>query len=101
MSDRKYYIYCIGLFFSFMTTMGSLLCVMNFLHAMSPTEANSYSGPKIPTNWEAGVLNHGGYIQWYLISNHPFAFGTAIVAFFVGFAGNVYFSRKLSLTKRK
>ena len=52
--------------------------VVSFLVAVTPAEAVARGGPGMPSDWEAGVLNHGSYYEWYTISGHPFLFGISV-----------------------
>ena len=38
-------------------------------------------GYNIPHTWEAGVMNHGDYYEWYLMSEHPYYFMLSIGTF--------------------
>lgn len=43
-------------------------------------------GYSIPNGWEAGVMNHGEYYEWYSMAEHPYYFmlsiGTLIAVWF-------------------
>jgi hypothetical protein len=51
---------------------------MNFLLAETPEQATA-RGRSMPAEWEAGVWNHGKYLKWYRISEHPWMFGGGCV----------------------
>ena len=53
---------------------------VSFLVAITPEEALARGGATMPTHWEAGVMNHGEYYQWYTIGNHPFFFALSLTA---------------------
>jgi hypothetical protein len=53
--------------------------VMNFFVADTPAEALAKRGVRLPPGWEAGVMNHGSYFEWYTISGHPFGFTGAVL----------------------
>src|SRR5687768_12678081 len=58
----------LGLFFM------SIMAVLSFLAAETPSGAIASGHPPMPSHWEAGVFNHGSYYPWYTISGHPFLF---------------------------
>ena len=47
------------------------ICVVNFNSAMTPSEVVLKGNKPMPSEWEAGVFNHGEYLQWYLPEKHP------------------------------
>lgn len=57
--------------------------IMSFANAVTPEQAALKDGPLMPSTWEAGVMNHGEYYQWYTISKHPVFFGFCL-SLFVG-----------------
>ena len=69
-----------GIALTTLTTMAAFFCVVSFVVAVTPAEAASKGGPSMPLEWEAGVLNHGEYYEWYTISRHPVAFGLSVAA---------------------
>lgn len=69
-------------------------CVLNFIVAETPNQGLAQYGVEMPPDWEAGVMNHGRYIRWYLISRHPFAFAGAI-AWLVGALAGIKYTGKL------
>ncbi len=42
--------------------------VISFHAALTPAQAGDQA---MDPAWEAGVMNHGRYYQWYLIDHHP------------------------------
>jgi hypothetical protein len=55
-----------------------------FLSSAIPAEAARHSSIKIPAECEAVVLNHGHYLCWYTISNHPFLFCLSVASLVAG-----------------
>jgi hypothetical protein len=52
-------------------------CVVSSDAAMAPSEAILKGYKPMPSEWEAGVFNHGEYIQWYLPEKHPILYITS------------------------
>src|SRR5688572_14572971 len=50
--------------------------------AAKPIATLDLQGKSLPASWEAAVLNHGRFLEGYLISSHPFTFslGLALLA---------------------
>ena len=61
-------------------------CLVNFFAAVTPEEALRRGYQPIPSGWEAGVMNHGKYYEWYSIQNHPLLFLTCLLGFIILFA---------------
>jgi hypothetical protein len=76
-------------------------CVVNFAVAEAPAQALARYGVAMPSDWEAGVMNHRQYIQWYLISRHPFAFAGAIGWLLGAVAATGYTGKLLDQTHNK
>ncbi|UOS99255.1 hypothetical protein LZZ50_02430 [Xanthomonas arboricola] len=57
--------------------------------AAKPIATLDLQGKSLPTGWEAAVPSHGKFLQGYLISNHPAAFGCSAVIM-VGLAFLLY-----------
>lgn len=36
----------------------------------------------MPADWEAGVMNHGSYYQWFTVSDQPILFMLSVALFF-------------------
>ncbi|RYF11230.1 MAG: hypothetical protein EOO40_03700 [Deltaproteobacteria bacterium] len=56
----------------------SFFAASMFLGA-KPIAALDLQGKSLPAGWEAAVPSHGKFLQGYLISNHPAAFGCSAV----------------------
>ncbi|UUF00112.1 hypothetical protein NDY24_10805 [Xanthomonas hortorum pv. pelargonii] len=56
----------------------SFYATSTFLSA-KPIAALDLQGKSLPAGWEAAVPSHGKFLQGYLISNHPAAFGCSAV----------------------
>jgi hypothetical protein len=56
----------------------SIIATLGFLFAETPEEAAKKGWAYMPQTWEAGVFNHGSYIQWFSLSKHPFLFALSI-----------------------
>jgi hypothetical protein len=79
------------------TLFGSgALSTLAFLAAETPAEAARRSFARMPTECEAGFLNHGAYTCWYTISAHPLLFALSITAVFAGVATMVWAQRRWS-----
>ena len=59
-------------------TFAGFFWVVNFIAADTPAEALSKWGKRLPAGWEAGVMSHGEYFEWYTISGHPGMFAGAV-----------------------
>ncbi|CAD7374220.1 hypothetical protein [Xanthomonas arboricola] len=57
--------------------------------AAKPIATLDLQGKSLPAGWEAAVPSHGKFLQGYLISNHPAAFGCSAVIM-VGLAFLLY-----------
>ena len=55
-----------------------------FLSADSPAEAARRGLAKLPVQCEAGYFNHGSYVCWYTIADHPLLFAASIATLVVG-----------------
>lgn len=55
---------------------------INFIIAETP-EAAAAKGRSMPAHWEAGVWNHGRYMQWYRMDSHPWLFGAGCLGLIV------------------
>ena len=55
-----------------------------FFYVAEPHDQIIKRGYSIPNSWEAGVMNHGEYFEWYSMAEHPYYFilsiGTLIAA---------------------
>jgi hypothetical protein len=78
----------------------SIIAVLSFLAAKTPEQAISAGHPPMPPTWEAGVLNHGSYYQWYTISAHPFLFALSVGSLIVS-AGLVTYITRHWLNRRR
>jgi ATP/ADP translocase len=78
---------------------------INFLVAVTPEEAAKRGYPAFPGGWDAAVMSHGKYYQWYTINNHlvfflTCLFGFVSLFFFIIISGYVmYIKRKPEPTK--
>ena len=62
------------------------LTTWSFVVAKTPAEVAKEGGPPMPSDWEAGVFNHGAYYRWCTIANHPMLFGLSVAAIAAGCA---------------
>ncbi len=62
-------------------------CIINFAEAVSHERAEAKGMPPFPVHWEAAVMGHGSYSQWYSIEKHIFVFFFCII----GFAACLFF----------
>jgi hypothetical protein len=83
-----------------LSTFVGFFWVMNFLVADTPAEALAKWSISLPPNWEAGVMNHGKYFEWYTISAHPFAFVGAVFWLAASASVVVYLHKRSRLTAR-
>jgi hypothetical protein len=56
----------------------SIVVVLLFLAADTPEEAALRGWFPLPAACEAGVLNHGAYLCWFTIREHPLWFALSI-----------------------
>lgn len=68
---------------SIVLSFASFFSVESFESAMTPQEAVSRGYPLMPSHWEAGVLNHGEYYQWFTIENHQLFYYISIAVFLI------------------
>lgn len=61
----------------------TFLSISSFEHAMTPEEAAALGYPLMPSDWEAGVRNHGEYYRWFKIENHPFFYYGSYATLFI------------------
>lgn len=55
---------------------------VNFFAAVTPEEALRRGYQPFPNGgWEAGVMSHGKYYEWYSIHDHPLFFLTCLLGF--------------------
>lgn len=59
---------------------------VSFFMAVTPEEALKRGYQPIPSGWEAGVMSHGKYYEWYSIQNHPIFFFTCFLGFIILFS---------------
>jgi hypothetical protein len=82
-----------------MSTFLGFFWVVNFCVADTPAEALAKRSISLPTGWEAGVMNHGEYFEWYTISAHPFAFAGAVLWLAASGALVTYLQKRLRNAK--
>jgi hypothetical protein len=70
-----------------------VLSTLAFLSTETPAEAAHRLFAKMPSECEAGFLNHGAYTCWYTISDHPLLFALSLTAMLVGGAIMVWAQR--------
>jgi hypothetical protein len=63
----------------------SFFSTMSFFAAETPEEARA-QGMNLPSDWDAGVRNHGKYYRWWSISDRPFLFACSIGGLATGLA---------------
>ena len=78
----------------------AFFCVVSFLFAVTPAEAAARGDGTMPSDWEAGVLNHGQYYRWYTISGRPAFFAASLATLLVALGVQAAFFIKV-LVKRK
>jgi hypothetical protein len=78
-----------------------VLSTLAFLATETPDEAARRPFAKMPSECEAGFLNHGGYTCWYTISDHPFLFALSLTAVLAGGAIMVWAQRHWFPPRRK
>src|SRR5713226_3219236 len=71
-----------------------MLSTMAFLSAETPAEAAHRGLAKMPSECEAGFLNHGVYTCWYTISDHLFLFVVSLAVLLAGGAIIVWAQRR-------
>ena len=71
----------------------SIIAVLSFLVAQTPSEAITAGRPPMPPDWEAGVFNHGSYYPWYTIRSHPFLFALSVGSLISSFAVLTYITK--------
>jgi hypothetical protein len=54
--------------------------------ASKPVIELELGGRSLPPTWEAAVPNHGRFLEGYLVSGHPVAFGAALALLFASAA---------------
>ena len=64
---------------SWVLLVSSFASVVSF-SAAKPIAELIRLGAAVQPSWEAAVQNHGKFYQWYLIANHPVAFGASLCA---------------------
>jgi hypothetical protein len=69
-----------GQILSFIIGGAAFFVTMSFQGALTNEEAMAKWGKPIPDHWEAGVMNHGEYYEWYTIENHPVLYGVSYAA---------------------
>jgi hypothetical protein len=74
--------------------VAAIFCAASFLVADTPQQALKRGIP-MPSHWEAGVLNHDHYFEWYSLAQHPFAFGGSVVWMFAALVAVLYLRREL------
>ncbi|MFI4911136.1 MAG: hypothetical protein ACIAQZ_05660 [Sedimentisphaeraceae bacterium JB056] len=57
--------------------------VLYFFIAITPEEAVRKGYPDLPTDWSAGVMNHGEYIKWWTIQERPLFFWSSLVGLII------------------
>ena len=72
----------------------SILSTICFLFAETPEEAVKKGLAYMPLTWEAGVFNHGSYVQWLSLSKHPFLFALSIACIAIGGATIYYLDKR-------
>jgi hypothetical protein len=73
----------------------AVFCLVNFFEADTPAEALKRHGMTLPPRWDAGVMNHGRYVEWYSIAQHPFAFGASVLWLAAAIGALWYLGREL------
>jgi hypothetical protein len=75
--------------------LAALYSIVNFFEADTRAEALRKYGMTLPPRWDAGVMNHGQYVQWYSISQHPFALGASVLWLAAAVGALWYLGREL------
>ncbi|MDA8094636.1 MAG: hypothetical protein M0T84_12165 [Betaproteobacteria bacterium] len=72
-----------------------ILSTLMLFAAGSPGRSSTCSIRLAPAGWEAGVCNHGSWVKWYLIHNHPLAFALSVAGVIAGGFGLRLIRKKL------
>jgi hypothetical protein len=51
--------------------------------AAKPIANFDLQGKSLPPSWEAAIANHGGFLEGFLISSHPFRFSLGVALLIV------------------
>jgi hypothetical protein len=94
-SVRSHPITWVLLVVAVLSTFVGFFCTVNFCVADTPAEALAKRDISLPAGWEAGVMNHGEYFEWYTISAHPFAFAGAVSWLAASAALVIYLRKRL------
>lgn len=77
--------------------IGSFVAVTSFISA-DPISMLDLHGKVLPAHWEAAVYNHGRYLQGFVLSRHPVAFGLS-AALLIGTAVLNFLVRKAQMAQ--
>jgi hypothetical protein len=71
-----------------------ILTTMCFIGAVTPEQGLRKGYPPMPAHWEAGFWNHGSYVQWLNIWEHPFLFALSVSSLIIGAFGLQWVQRR-------